>query len=210
VVHVEGADTLDVRLEDGRTERLRLLGVAAPKTVEPLTPAPCFEPEAAARASELALERPALLELATEPLLGEEIERRDRWGSLLGYLWVDHQLLNLRLVAEGFALPSPASEDARYATELDVAGEAARQHGLGLWSACAAPWPAPTARPLGRVEPVVSRECPSTHPIKGARTADGEPVYHRPGARTYVRARPEACFAGEDDARAAGYTRSRR
>jgi hypothetical protein len=49
--------------------------------------------------------------------------------------------------------------------------------------------------------------CPSTHPIKGNASSM---IYHLPGGAFYSRTNPEACFATEADARAAGYRRSQR
>lgn len=67
---------------------------------------------------------------------------------------------------------------------------------------------APTAAG-GQVAPQ-GMNCPPGYPIKGNRTTGREPIYHVPGGQFYERTRPEACFATEADARAAGYRRSLR
>lgn len=55
-----------------------------------------------------------------------------------------------------------------------------------------------------RAEPV-DGTCPASHPIKGNRGSMGALIYHVPGGRNYDRTKPEACFATEADAQAAGY-----
>jgi len=47
VTHVVDGDTLDARLQDGRTIRVRLIGIDTPETKEPGTPVECGGPEAA-------------------------------------------------------------------------------------------------------------------------------------------------------------------
>ncbi|MCK5927591.1 MAG: hypothetical protein KAG80_05265 [Nocardioides sp.] len=55
----------------------------------------------------------------------------------------------------------------------------------------------------GMVSPT-DGQCPESHPIKG-NDSDGELIYHRAGQAFYARTNPEACFATEADAQAAGY-----
>lgn len=56
----------------------------------------------------------------------------------------------------------------------------------------------------GRVEPV-DGTCPASHPIKGNKSSMGALIYHTTASASYERTRPEACFATEADAEAAGY-----
>lgn len=56
--------------------------------------------------------------------------------------------------------------------------------------------------PAGGVPPLDALTCPPTHPIKAtfnARTR--QCVYHVPGGAHYRAARPDICFATEDEAR---------
>lgn len=73
--------------------------------------------------------------------------------------------------------------------------------------------PQPTSPPAsggsGRAEPI-GRDCPQKYPIKGNKSSSGELIYHVPGGQFYDRTVPEACFATEADARAAGFRRSLR
>jgi len=60
-------------------------------------------------------------------------------------------------------------------------------------------------RASAREEPTPSRQ-----PIKGNKTGGGELIYHVPGGQFYDAVQAEATFATEEEARAAGYRRSRR
>ena len=75
--------------------------------------------------------------------------------------------------------------------------------------------PGPTQRPgatataIGQAQPR-GGACPPDRPIKGNVAATGEHIYHVPSGAFYSRTYPEACFASENDARAAGFRRSLR
>jgi hypothetical protein len=58
--------------------------------------------------------------------------------------------------------------------------------------------------PTGSVDPV-DGGCPESHPIKGNHSSSGDYIYHVPSSRNYSRTNPEACFATEADAVAAGF-----
>jgi len=68
------------------------------------------------------------------------------------------------------------------------------------------PVPAPRVSPGEPVSPRGS-DCPKAYPIKGYPGRLGEPFYRGPFDPGYRAIQPVACFANEDDARAAGYLR---
>src|SRR5215467_7166224 len=53
VLRVVDGDTVDVQLDDGPTQRLRLIGIDTPEVVDPRKPVQCFGREASAHAHEL-------------------------------------------------------------------------------------------------------------------------------------------------------------
>ena len=70
------------------------------------------------------------------------VERRDRYGRALLWLWLpDGRLLNKVLVAEGYALPFTVAPNVERAGELRRLSREARERGLGLWGirGCAPP-----------------------------------------------------------------------
>jgi hypothetical protein len=56
----------------------------------------------------------------------------------------------------------------------------------------------------------VGGACPAGAPVKGNLSTSGERIYHVPGGQFYARTNPEACFATEEAAAAAGFRRSQR
>lgn len=52
-------------------------------------------------------------------------------------------------------------------------------------------------------------QCPPSHPIKGNINRNSELIFHTPGGNNYDQTHPEACFASEEDAEAAGFRKAR-
>lgn len=130
VEHVIDGDTVDVRI-DGTTERLRLIGVDTPETVDPDRPAQCFGAEASARTKEL-------LPPGTAVRIERDDVARDRYGRLLVYVWrtEDELLVNLDLIAGGFADAVTFGDNEALYTQFAAAEATARANGVGLWGAC--------------------------------------------------------------------------
>ena len=68
--------------------------------------------------------------------------------------------------------------------------------------------PAPRPLPDTATAPLDATTCPTAYPIKGYRNKRGVPLYRTPRTRDYEKVTPEACFATEPAARAAGYRRA--
>src|SRR5215475_9713406 len=75
VVHTIDGDTVDVRLVNGRIERVRILGADTPETKDPRKPVQCYGPEASAFTHAQLLNRRVRLET--------DAEVRDKYGRLL-------------------------------------------------------------------------------------------------------------------------------
>ena len=128
VVDTIDGDTIDVRLGDGRVERVRVLGVDTPETKDARKPVQCFGPEASAYTHRRLLGR--RIELETD------VEVRDKYGRLLAHVYIDGQRYGDELLRAGFArllLIPPNGEHARSMlhAELD-----ARDAHRGLWGLC--------------------------------------------------------------------------
>ena len=129
VVSTVDGDTVHVRYR-GRSLDVRLIGVDRPETVDPSQPVQCFG-EAASRFTARRLTgRTIHLEF--------DVERRDRYGRTLAYVWLGDHLFNRRLVAGGYATVSTYPPDVRYVALFEAAQRAARAGHRGLWRACAA------------------------------------------------------------------------
>ena len=126
-------DTLAVRLDGGRRERVRLLGIDTPESVKPETPVECFAEEAAARLRALLPER-------TPVRLVRDVEERDRFGRLLAYVYrlPDGLFVNVDLVRGGYAQLLTYPPNVAHAEALRTAAADARRARRGLWGSCPA------------------------------------------------------------------------
>jgi micrococcal nuclease len=133
VVRVVDGDTLLVRI-DGAEERVRLLGIDTPESVDPRSPVDCFGPEASAATE-------ALLPAGTRVTLVRDVEARDRYGRLLAYVHRadDGTFVNLALAEQGYASVLTYPPNVAHTDELVAAAARAREAGLGLWGACGGP-----------------------------------------------------------------------
>lgn len=120
VIQVVDGDTLEVRLENGRVDRLRLIGINAPEDGE------CLSTEATNRLREL-------LSTGRVRLL-RDVSDRDQYGRLLRYVLVDGESVGESLVAEGLALSRAYPPDTSQQVALDAAQAAAMSQGRGLWA----------------------------------------------------------------------------
>ena len=196
VVGVTDGDTIRVRV-DGRTERVRVIGIDTPELTGAGAPE-CFAQQAASAMQSLAQSRSVALEAD-----------RDRHGRLLRHVVLaDGRLAAQVLIAGGFGREYTYAADYRHQAAFRNAQAQARSAARGIWSsACAtpkAPAPAPpkVAAPAGSCD------------IKGNINGDGERIYHVPGGRSYDKTvisagKGEKWFCSEAEATAAGWRAAR-
>jgi micrococcal nuclease len=127
VERVVDGDTIVVRL-DGRSERVRYIGVDTPESVKPGVSVQCFAKAAAAENRRLVQGRAVRLEY--------DAEARDRYGRLLAYVWRGNTLVNAELVRLGYGKPLEIAPNLAHAAELRQLAAAAKRDGRGLWSRC--------------------------------------------------------------------------
>jgi len=128
VVKVVDGDTIDVDI-DGRTERLRLIGIDTPETVDPRKPVQCYGREASNKAKEILTGQFVTLE--SDPTQGE----RDKYKRLLRYvILADGTNFNLFMIAEGYAHEYTYHLPYKYQADFKQAEVDARNGNKGLWS----------------------------------------------------------------------------
>lgn len=127
VTRVVDGDTVEVRLGDGE-EDVRYIGVDTPETVKPGEPVQCFGPRASAFNHRLVEGRRVRL------VFGEE--RRDVYGRLLAYVYLDGRFVNAELVRRGLARTLTIPPNDRFAGRLKRLEIAAARAGRGLWGSC--------------------------------------------------------------------------
>jgi len=133
VERVVDGDTIVARIGD-RSETVRLIGVDAPESVAPTRPVQCYGKEAS-------LFLAAMLPVGTDISLVRDVEARDVYDRLLGYVVrsSDGLFVNLELVAAGYAAVLSFPPNDHYAGAMDRAQTDAVASGRGLWSACGGP-----------------------------------------------------------------------
>jgi len=132
VTRVVDGDTIRV-LAGGRTERVRYIGIDTPESVRPGTPVQCYAHRAATENARLVRgERVRLV---------FDVERRDRFGRLLAYVYRvrDGRFVNAALVRGGYARTLTIPPNVRFAGRFAKLAREAHRAGRGLWSACAFP-----------------------------------------------------------------------
>jgi micrococcal nuclease len=127
VTEVVDGDTIHVLL-DGRTERIRLIGMDAPEIEHPPQPAECFGDASAAFAARALRGASVRIEF--------DVERRDRFDRLLAYVFRGDELFNATLVSRGFAIERAYPPNLAHQEELRLAETDARRNRRGLWGAC--------------------------------------------------------------------------
>lgn len=130
VVRVVDGDTVHLLLGDTE-ETVRLIGIDTPETHRPGTPVQCFGPEATRFTT-------ALLPKGTAVRLERDVEARDRYGRLLGYVIRadDGLFVNPELARQGFAHAYTYPPNIAHADEFVAAAGQARDEQRGLWSSC--------------------------------------------------------------------------
>ncbi len=127
VVRVVDGDTLEVRI-GGEVEDVRLIGVDTPESVEPGAPVQCFGPRASS------FTKRALTGRRVRLVFG--VERRDVYGRLLAYAYVDREFFNAALLRRGLARTLSIPPNTRYRALFERLERAAARAGRGLWGAC--------------------------------------------------------------------------
>ncbi len=130
VKRVVDGDTIVVHV-GGRDERVRLIGIDTPETVDPRKPVQCFGKEASEHTK-------GLLPPGTVVRLERDVEARDRYDRLLAYVYrqPDDLFVNLALARDGFANVLTIPPNVAYAEEFRAAAAEARDAGRGLWASC--------------------------------------------------------------------------
>jgi len=130
--HVVDGDTVDVYI-DGRTERVRLIGINTPETKDPRRPVECYGPEASALTA-------LLLPAGTGVRLERDTEARDDYGRLLAYVRrSDGLFVNLELARQGAAVVLSIRPNTAFAAVIGAVADEARRARRGLWGACRSP-----------------------------------------------------------------------
>lgn len=134
VDRIVDGDTL-MAVIGGQRERVRLIGINTPESVDPDRPAMCFGKEASRHLEEL-------VPPGTAIRIERDVEPRDKFGRVLGYVYraSDGLFVNLAQVTDGFANQYTFPPNVAHTSEFKQAASQARSQNRGLWGACEAPF----------------------------------------------------------------------
>jgi micrococcal nuclease len=129
VVRVVDGDTVRVRLRD-HTETVRYIGVDTPETVKPGVPVQCYGERASAFNRRLVAGRHVELRFGRE--------RRDRYGRLLAYVYVEgrERSVSATLIARGYGRELTIPPNTAHERSFARLERRAREHHVGLWGSC--------------------------------------------------------------------------
>ena len=127
VTRVVDGDTIIV-LINGVSEKVRLIGVDTPETVDPRRPVQCFGKEASAFTK--ALLENKLVRLETDSSQGD----KDKYGRLLRYVYLGDILVNEKIIAEGYGHEYTYRTPYRYQSKFKLAQKEAEGAQNGLWA----------------------------------------------------------------------------
>jgi micrococcal nuclease len=129
VTKVVDGDTIHVALR-GRDEAVRYIGMDTPESKKPGTPVQCYALAASAANARLVAGRRVRLRF--------DVERRDRYGRLLAYVYrrPDGVFVNAELVRRGYARQLTIPPDVAHATLFGRLARSARRAARGLWANC--------------------------------------------------------------------------
>lgn len=128
VTKVVDGDTIEVSI-NGVDEKIRLIGVDTPETVDPRKPVQCFGKEASNYSK-------SILEGKSVKLESDDTQdNRDKYKRLLRYVILeDGSNFNKLLIENGFAHEYTFETPYQYQAEFKAAQEDAQDNGRGLWS----------------------------------------------------------------------------
>lgn len=129
VVKVVDGDTITVLLGD-KKEKVRIIGVNTPETVDPRRGVQCFGKEASAFTKKSLSGQKILLE--ADPTQSD----RDKYNRLLRFVWINDGKTDFgeRLISEGYANEYTYDTPYKYQARYKQAEKDAQQAKRGLWA----------------------------------------------------------------------------
>lgn len=126
VQRVIDGDTLELLIE-GKVDRLRLIGVDTPESVHPDK---SRNEEFGKVASNYTREKLLNKDIRVE----FDVQQRDRYKRLLGYVWLGDKMYNEEVTKAGYAKVATFPPNVKYLERFLAAEAYAKENKLGMWS----------------------------------------------------------------------------
>lgn len=136
VIRVVDGDTLVVTV-GVIEEKIRVIGINSPESVDPRKPVECFGREASAHAKELLIGQS--VSLVSDP----SQDNRDKYQRLLRYVYVNNGIgdFGKRMLQDGYAHEYTYDLPYQHQQEYQQTQQQAQQSKKGLWADAACPKP---------------------------------------------------------------------
>jgi micrococcal nuclease len=128
LIRVVDGDTLVVAV-NGKEEKIRIIGINTPESVQPNSPIECFGEEARDHMNDL-LSDAIILRITTDPTQ----DTRDRYRRLLAHIFIGDMNIAEQMIIDGYAYEYTYRAAYIYQLEYKKAEKEAQNNGRGLWS----------------------------------------------------------------------------
>ena len=129
VTRIIDGDTIYVKI-NGKSEKVRLLAIDTPESVDPRKPVQCFSKEATKYLS-------SLIKGKTIKLIPDKTQSdRDKYGRLLRFVTFMGKDINAEMVRQGYAFSYKEYPSSRL-NEYNKLEKQAKNNDKGLWGNCA-------------------------------------------------------------------------
>ena len=128
VSRVVDGDTIVIDV-NGVQEKVRLIGINTPESVDPRRKVECYGVEASAYMKSIADGQYVQIEYDSSQ------DKRDKYDRLLAYVYLqDGQMLNKKMIADGYAYEYTYNKPYKYQKEFKAAQSIASYSARGLWA----------------------------------------------------------------------------
>jgi micrococcal nuclease len=127
VDRVVDGDTIVVRLQNNTLEKVRIIGMNAPESVDPRRKVECYGKEASVRLTELIQGKTVRLER------DDSQQNYDKYGRLLRYVFLDGKNIAESMIADGYAYEYTYRIPYTYQKIFKIAQQEAQKNEAGLW-----------------------------------------------------------------------------
>lgn len=127
VIKVIDGDTIEVH-ENQKIEKIRLIGINSPESVDPKRKIQCFGIESSKKLKEILQNK--IVNLKEDPSQGN----RDKFGRKLRYVYLDDLNINKKLLEEGYAFEYTYKKPYLFQKEFQNTESFAKQNQVGLWN----------------------------------------------------------------------------
>lgn len=130
VLTVLDGDTFEVKM-NGKMEKVRMLGIDTPETVDPRKPVQCYGKEASDMTKSMLSHHSVVLKIdAKQSIL-------DKYGRILAYVYRDDGLfINTFLLEKGYAREYTYGNAYSFQKEFKALQASAQEQKFGLWESC--------------------------------------------------------------------------